>query len=354
MKNLTGINMKAATIIKLILGLVVVFNLGAAQARDLIGLDYSVMTGNAVQLVFTFSEEASEPRSFTIEEPARIALDFPNTQNRLKQRAVRVGLGAMQSIISASSKDRTRVVINLSRSTDYSTTVSGNQVIVTLAGAEGSGAPVTQMAAGTEAQPTPVAMAQQETAPTAKGITSIDFKRGDNGEGRVIIDLTSTAISTDVWRENDMVMVEFLGSQLPEELQRRLDVSDFATPINFIDTVQDGSAVKMTITSVGEYEHLAYQTDKVYTIEVAPISKEEEEKRKKEKFGFTGERLSLNFQDIEVRSVLQLLADFTGLNLVVSDSVEGNLTLRLKNVPWDQAMDIILVIRKFLDQRVMG
>ncbi|MDJ0832246.1 MAG: type IV pilus secretin PilQ [Gammaproteobacteria bacterium] len=342
--------MKAATITKLILALVVVFNLGVAQARDLIGLDYSVMTGNAVQLVFTFSEPAIEPRSFTIEDPARIALDFANTENKLKQRAMRVGIGAMQSILSASSKDRTRVVLNLSRSTEYTTTVSGNQVIVTLAGAEG-GAPVAQMAAGEGSGVTPVAVVEPEVAPLAKGITNIDFKRGDNGEGRVIIDLTTSAISTDVWRENDQVLVEFLSSQLPEELQRRLDVSDFATPINFIDAVQDGPTVKMTITSTGEYEHLAYQTDKVYTIEVAPISKEEEEKRKKEKFGYTGERLSLNFQDIEVRSVLQLLADFTGLNLVVSDSVEGNLTLRLKNVPWDQAMDIILKTKGLAQRR---
>ncbi len=350
MKYMTGINMKAATITKLILALVVVFNLGVAQARDLIGLDYSVMTGNAVQLVFTFSEPAIEPRSFTIEDPARIALDFANTENKLKQRAMRVGIGAMQSILSASSKDRTRVVLNLSRSTEYTTTVSGNQVIVTLAGAEG-GAPVAQMAAGEGSGVTPVAVVEPEVAPLAKGITNIDFKRGDNGEGRVIIDLTTSAISTDVWRENDQVLVEFLSSQLPEELQRRLDVSDFATPINFIDAVQDGPTVKMTITSTGEYEHLAYQTDKVYTIEVAPISKEEEEKRKKEKFGYTGERLSLNFQDIEVRSVLQLLADFTGLNLVVSDSVEGNLTLRLKNVPWDQAMDIILKTKGLAQRR---
>ena len=196
-------------------------------------------------------------------------------------------------------------------------------------------------------------MSAPEKAPQgiAKGITNVDFKRGPNGEGRVVVDLTSTTISTDVWRENEMIQVEFIGSQLPEALQRRLDVSDFATPISFIDTIQDGSTIKMSITANGEFEHLAYQTDKVYTIEVAKISREEEEKRRKAKFGFTGERLSLNFQDIEVRSVLQLLADFTGLNLVVSDSVTGNLTLRLKNVPWDQAMDIILKTKGLAQRR---
>jgi type IV pilus assembly protein PilQ len=326
----------------------------AAQARELIGLDYSVMTGSAVQLVFTFDEEAPEPRSFTIDQPARISLDFPDTENKLKQRAMRVGIGAMQSIISASAKDRTRVVLNLTRMTDYTTQVSGNQVTVVLAGGSESSAElartVTEEPSG---EGTPVAFSQPNEPSLAKGITNIDFKRGPNGEGRIIIDLTSTGISTDVWRENQSVLIEFIGSQLPEELQRRLDVSDFATPITFIDTIQDGSNIKMTVTANGEFEHLAYQADKVYTIEVAPISKEEEEKRKKDKFGYTGERLSLNFQDIEVRSVLQLLADFTGLNLVVSDSVEGNLTLRLKNVPWDQAMDIILKT-KGLAQRKSG
>ena len=326
----------------------------ATQARELIGLDYSVMTGSAVQLVFTFDEEAPEPRSFTIDQPARISLDFPDTENKLKQRAMRVGIGAMQSIISASAKDRTRVVLNLTRMTDYTTQVSGNQVTVVLAGGSESSAElartVTEEPSG---EGTPVAFSQPNEPSLAKGITNIDFKRGPNGEGRIIIDLTSTGISTDVWRENQSVLIEFIGSQLPEELQRRLDVSDFATPITFIDTIQDGSNIKMTVTANGEFEHLAYQADKVYTIEVAPISKEEEEKRKKDKFGYTGERLSLNFQDIEVRSVLQLLADFTGLNLVVSDSVEGNLTLRLKNVPWDQAMDIILKT-KGLAQRKSG
>ena len=314
------------------------------------------MTGNTVQVVFTFDEAAVEPRTFTIDEPARIALDFGDTENRLEQRNVQVGIGAMQSIISAASQNRTRVVLNLSQKTDYSTLIEGNQVIVTLS----EGEPLTPVALTEEGAADGATADGTTTAPTpapvsriAKGVTNIDFKRGPNGEGRVVIDLTSTSISTDVWRESNKVYVEMLSSQLPRELQRRMDVSDFATPIDYVDAIQDGTSVRMTISSNGDFEHLAYQTDRVYTIEVAPISKEEEEKKRKEKFGFTGERLSLNFQDIEVRSVLQLLADFTGLNLVVSDSVEGNLTLRLKNVPWDQAMDIILKT-KGLDQRKAG
>ncbi len=357
-KHVESKSMKASTIFKILFSLTVLFQLGQAQARELIGLDYSVMSGNAIQLVFTFDEDAIKPRSFTIDEPARISLDFADTKNKLKQRSIQVGIGAIQSIISASSKSRTRVVLNLIRSTEHSTSVNGNQVIVLLAGADTLAAMTADTEGHTPEAATPNAIANvspvaEISSTSAKGITNIDFQRGDNGEGRVIIDLTSASIATDVWRENDMIQVEFIGSQLPEDLQRRLDVSDFATPISFIDAIQDGSSIKLSITGKGEYEHLAYQTDKTYTIEIARITKAEEEKRRKNKFGFTGERLSLNFQDIEVRSVLQLLADFTGLNLVVSDSVEGNLTLRLKNVPWDQAMDIILKT-KGLAQRKSG
>ena len=349
--NSVSNKMKLSRLLKASLAGICLLAFGDVSARALIGLDYSVMTGNTVQVVFTFDEAAVAPRTFTIDEPARIALDFGATDNKLEQRSMQVGIGAMQSIVSATSKNRTRVVLNLSQKANYTTNVSGNQVTITLAGSGQTILAAEETTAGatteilTESSP--------RVSAVSKGVTNIDFKRGPNGEGRVIIDLTTTSISTDVWRENNVIHLEMIGSQLPDELQRRMDVSDFATPINHIDSIQDGSNIHMTISSNGDFEHLAYQTDRVYTVEVAPISKEEEEKKKKAKFGFTGERLSLNFQDIEVRSVLQLLADFTGLNLVVSDSVEGNLTLRLKNVPWDQAMDIILKT-KGLDQRKAG
>jgi len=349
--NSVSNKMKLTRLLKTSLAGICLLAFGDVSARALIGLDYSVMTGNTVQVVFTFDEAAVAPRTFTIDEPARIALDFGATENKLEQRSMQVGIGAMQSIVSATSKNRTRVVLNLSQKANYTTNVSGNQVTITLA----AGGQTISTAAGKTASATTESLAESSPRVSAvsKGVTNIDFKRGPNGEGRVIIDLTTTSISTDVWRENNVIHLEMIGSQLPDELQRRMDVSDFATPINHIDSIQDGANIHLTISSNGDFEHLAYQTDRVYTVEVAPISKEEEEKKKKAKFGFTGERLSLNFQDIEVRSVLQLLADFTGLNLVVSDSVEGNLTLRLKNVPWDQAMDIILKT-KGLDQRKAG
>jgi len=324
------------------------FGLNNAVARELIGLDYSVMTGNAVQLVFTFDEDAIEPRTFTIDDPARIALDFADTTNSLRQRNLQVGIGNLQNIISAAAQGRTRVVLNLTRNSDYAISLDGNQMTLTL------GEPGQPLLVSGQSDAPITGVSLTTTLPgIAKGITNIDFKRGPNGEGRIILSLTSPSISTDVWRENNVIYVELISSVLPNELQRRMDVSDFATPITHIDTIQDGSNIRLTIASIGDFEHLAYQTDKIYTIEVAPISKEEIEEKKKTKFGYTGDRLSLNFQDIEVRSVLQLLADFTGLNLVVSDSVVGNLTLRLKNVPWDQAMDIILKT-KGLSQRRAG
>jgi len=320
--------------------------LNSAIARELIGLDYSVMTGNAVQLVFTFDEDAIEPRAFTIDEPARIALDFADTTNSLRKRNLQVGIGNLQNIISAAAQGRTRVVLNLTRKTEYSISLDGNQMTLSLGEL---GQPLL-VSSQSDASITSTLLAT--TLPgIAKGVTNIDFKRGPNGEGRIILNLTSPSISTDVWRENNVIYVELIGSLLPNELQRRMDVSDFATPITHIDAIQDGSNIRLTIASSGDFEHLAYQTDKIYTIEVGPISKEEIEEKKKTKFGYTGDRLSLNFQAIEVRSVLQLLADFTGLNLVVSDSVVGNLTLRLKNVPWDQAMDIILKTKGLAQRR---
>ncbi len=316
-------------------------------AKSLIGLDYSVLTGNVVQLVFTFDEDAIEPRTFTTDQPARIALDFAGTSNKLKQRNFQVGIGNIQSIISAATNDRTRVVLNLTQTTEYSTEVSGNQITLTLVGSN----QLDNVENNAQLSPTNNASLTDSTIGIAKGITNIDFRRGKNGEGRIIVNMTNSSISTDVWRENNTVYVEFVSSQLPKELQRRMEVDDFATPISHIDTTQEGANIRMVIASDGDFEHLTYQTDLIYTIEFAPISKAAKEQKKRDKFGFTGEKLSLNFQDIEARSVLQLLADFTGLNLVVSDSVTGNLTLRLKNVPWDQAMDIILKTKGLAQRR---
>jgi len=185
------------------------------------------------------------------------------------------------------------------------------------------------------------------------GVTNVDFRRGEKGEGRVLIQLSDPTVPVDLHQEAGKVVLDIFNANLPEALSRRLDVTDFATPVRTIDTVRRGNTVRMVIDVTGEYDYVGYQTGNLYTVEIKPTTKEEQEARRRAKVGYTGERLSLNFQDIEVRSVLQLIADFTGLNIVVSDSVSGNITLRLQNVPWDQALDIILKT-KGLDKRRNG
>jgi type IV pilus assembly protein PilQ len=335
---------------------------GSAMAAEnaLKDIKFTALPGDQVQFILTMEGPAQEPVAFTIDNPARIALDLVDTHSELEQRSQEIGIGAARSVSVAEAGGRTRMVINLSELVPFDTKAVGNELIVTLKGA-GSGTPYAPSAKTAAAQQVAAAaMASSvgakspESAPaTGEGITDIDFRRGTKGEGRVLVKLSDPSIVTDVRMEGGKILVDFLSTELPERLERRLDVVDFGTPITTIDTLQQGSNVQMVIDATGEYEHLAYQADDELTVEVKPLTHDEAEERRKKKFGYTGQRLSLNFQDIEVRSVLQLLADFTGLNMVVSDSVTGNLTLRLQNVPWDQALDIILKT-KGLDKRQAG
>jgi type IV pilus assembly protein PilQ len=301
-------------------------------------IEFAGLSGNRVQIVMRLSQPAQDPMSFTIDNPARIALDFPSTASKLERRTQDIGVGAAKSVTAVEAQGRTRVVVNLVEMVPYETRVSGNQVVLTLqdvGSAAVASAPVTT-ASAPAAAPAPAAAANGAT------IRNVDFRRGEMGEGRIIVTLSDPSIAVDMRQEGGKVVLDFMNSSLPERLERRLDVMDFATPVKTVDTVSRGRNVRMTIDPTGDYEHLAYQTDDKFTVEIKPATKEQLEARRREEFGYTGERLSLNFQDIEARSVLQLLADFTGLNIVVSDSVTGNLTLRLRNVPWDQALDIVL------------
>jgi type IV pilus assembly protein PilQ len=234
-----------------------------------------------------------------------------------------------ESITAVEAQGRTRVVVNLVDMVPYEAHADGNKVILLVQNAGGE-------------QSEAAAMASRATGGSDDTITNIDFRRGADGQGRVIVDLSDPSIPVDMQQQGGKVIVDFYRAQLPEELERRLDVLDFATPVKTIDTYTRGNNVHMVITPMGDYDYLAYQSNNQFTIEVKALTKEEVEASKKDEFGYSGERLSLNFQDIEVRSVLQLIADFTGINVVVSDTVSGSLTLRLKNVPWDQALDIIL------------
>ena len=306
---------------------------GAAFAASLDNVSFSALPGERARIILTMSEPlAADPLSFSIDNPARLAIDLPGATLNLADRSQRIGIGMADSLNAVEAAGRTRVVINLARAVSYDMVVEGSNVVLTLGADAGRAAP----AAGD------TVLADRSGSGR---LENIDFQRGEKGEGRVIVDLSDPAIPVDMGFRGGRVVVNFIDVQLPAELNRRLDVIDFATPVKEIDTTANDNNVTMTISTVTDnYDHLAYQTEDKYIIEFKPLAKEEETSAR-DKFNFTGERLSLNFQDIEVRAVLQLIADFTDLNMVTSDSVGGNVTLRLKNVPWDQALDIILKSR---------
>ena len=305
------------------------------HAATLDDMSYSSLPGDRAQIQLKLSEPVQgEPLNFTIDNPARIVVDFPDTSLNIAEKNQSIGIGAAHSVSVVEAAGRTRVVLNLVKSVGYDMSVQGNTVTLTLA-------------AGAEATTQSPERAASVRTGSGTGfdasIESIDFRRGSTGEGRIIIMLSDPSVGVNLGQEAGKVVVDFTGINLPEELNRRLDVIDFATPVKEIDTSPSASGARMVVTTTTQdYDHLAYQSDNQLTIEFKPLTRQEQEAMQKEKFGYTGERLSLNFQDIEVRAVLQLIADFTGLNMVASDTVTGNVTLRLKNVPWDQALDIIL------------
>ncbi|HWP94275.1 MAG TPA: type IV pilus secretin PilQ [Gammaproteobacteria bacterium] len=304
----------------------------AGELRD---IEVVTLPGNQVELRLKLSGPAPEPVTFTIDNPARLAIDLRDTRLALKDRSVDIGIGVVRSVSAAEAQGRTRVVVNLASVIPYQTRVQDDMLIVSLGVTPATTAASTFGPSGNQPLAAPAAV------PRDKRVANIDFRRGEFGEGRVVVTLTDPATAVDVREEANRVIVDFRNAQLPPELLRRFDVMDFATPVRFIDATREGQGSRLVVTAAGRYEQLAYQSDNVFTLELKPVTEEEEEAARREK-EYTGERLTLNFQDIETRAVLQIIADFTGMNIVVSDSVRGNVTLRLQNVPWDQALDIIL------------
>jgi len=336
---------------RLLLLVTVLFNMGIATAAEntLESVTYSTLPGNRLQIVLGMTKEMDKPLSFTIDNPARIAFDFPGTSSNLPKRSQPIGVGIAQSITAITAKDKTRVILNLTEVVPYSVSTEGTNVLITLDSESTSNL----FAAGTSISGTSAGTSQRFND-IQKGVSNIDFRRGENGEGRIVVTLTESNIPMDINEEFGKVVVKFLGSNLPENLRQTLDVLDFATPVKSVSSFEQDGTVRVEIEPVNrDFEHVSYQANNIFTIEFKPISKKDLEEKIKDKFGYTGDRLSLNFQDIPVRAVLQLIADFTGLNVVVSDSVDGNLTLRLQNVPWDQALDIILK-SKGLSKRESG
>ncbi len=308
-----------------------------AQAADntLNDIRFFSLAGNRLEVKLSFSKNAVNPNSFILENPARITLDFANTGKDIKWSNKRIGMGVAKSIAAIESGDRTRVVLNLTRMVPYTTRTEGKDVFLTIGQAKDSGS------AGVGGS-------------NRFEVENIDFRRGETGEGRVIITLSNPNPAVDSRIIDGKITIDIANTNLDQRLSKRLDVIDFATPVTYVDAFMDGSRTRVIITPKGEYEHLVYQSDNTLTIDVKPVDKTKAAKAGKDGDAqYTGEKLSLNFQDIDVRSVLQLIADFTSLNLVTSDNVKGRLTIRLNNVPWDQALDIVLKTRG-LAQRKSG
>jgi len=344
---------KSMSIQRVVLGLSLVSFLQLAAAADRLTLkkvDFVSLPGDEIEVKLGFDDTPPQLQSYKIEKPARLVFDLPNTKNALTSRYLSLGNGNARSLTVVDNQERTRVVVNLDTLSGYATRVEGNALILKI-GKQEAGA--IQLAVGNTPVVVPVAAPKTITnaLPNVPKIDGLDFHRGSQGDGQISIRLSNPAIPVDVQQQGNKIIARFIGAKIPENLRRRLDVNDFATPIKTIDAYNEGNNGIMIIQPQGEFEYLAYQADNNMTISVKPILPDAPKKRKE--FIYTGEKLSLNFQDIEVRSVLQLIADFTSLNLVASDTVSGRITLRLQNVPWDQALELILKT-KGLDKRTAG
>ncbi|MFL6624043.1 MAG: type IV pilus secretin PilQ [Sulfurifustis sp.] len=303
----------------------------AAESNEIKEIVYTKLPGDRVQVVLRMARRPSEPTAFTITTPPRVALDFPGTRVTMPIKTVPVREGAVSTVAAIESEGRSRVVMSLVKAVGYTAAVDGNNYIITVNGPGAS--------AGTEQTKTTHFASSRQGG--KYNLKTIDFRRGPQGDGKIIIKLSDPTVGVDIREQAGEILVDFLNTSVPVELQRRLDVIDFATPVQTIDTFSQGRNARMVVSPKGRYEHVAYQTGDVFTISVKPVIEKPDEK-KVDEFGYSGEKLSLNFQNIDVRAALQVLADFTGLNFVVSDTVKGNLTLRLKDVPWDQALDLIV------------
>ena len=317
-----------------------------AEGLKLQAIDVQTLPGQQLQLRLRLNGPAPEPLSFTIDRPARIALDLPNTGLALQNRRIDVKSGGVDTILAAEAGGRTRLVLNLDSLMPYQTRVEGNSILVMIGGAQQAAAAAAPAASASAGGATRSAVASGP-----RSIRNIDFRRAPDGAGRVIVDLSDPHTPVNLRQQGTQIVVDFAGASLPTELMRRFDVTDFATPVQNVDALKVSDSSRLVISATGDFEQLAYQTDNQYTVEIKPAVRSAASAQERKEY--TGERLTLNFQDIETRAVLQLLADTSGQNIVVSDSVQGNVTLRLQNVPWDQALDIVLRT-KGLDKRREG
>ena len=318
----------------------------AVQAAPVIeDIEFSSRPGSKFEVRLDFNEAPPEMKAYTIEKPARIAVDFPGTTSSLEQKRYSLPYGNATGVIVLESGDRTRMVLNLVKLVPYETRVEGNSMFLVV-GQEGDD--YIKPTSDPNRLPTDVT----PVAEVSSEISDLKFQRTGDGEGRLTLQLTDPSVDVNVFSEAGNIKVQFIDTNVPERLMRRFDVTDFATPVNSVDVNTTERGATLTLKTTGDFDYLAYQTNNEYILSVKPLSAKEVEQRRNE-FSYVGDRISLNFQDIEVRAVLQLIADFTELNLVASDTVSGRITLRLQNVPWDQALELVLKT-KGLDKRQIG
>ncbi|MFJ4546778.1 type IV pilus secretin PilQ, partial [Pseudomonas sp. NPDC088885] len=318
-------------------------------AANLKTLDVAALPGDRVELKLSFDGPPPQPKGYTTESPARIALDLPGVASQLASKNLDLGSGNARTATVVEAKDRTRLIVSLTQLAPYDTRVEGNNLFVVV----GQGAPAAAPRPVAAPRITPVAVPIKPYVAKTKAIRGVDFQRGTAGEGNVVIDLSDPTIAPDIQEHDGKIILSFARTQLPEKLRVRLDVKDFATPVQFVNSSVSGDRAIITVEPGGTYDYSTFQTDNKLTVSVRPMTVDDLQKRNADRQAYVGEKLSLNFQDIDVRSVLQLIADFTNLNLVASDTVQGGITLRLQNVPWDQALDLVLKT-KGLDKRKIG
>ncbi len=322
--------------------LVLFFASGTAFSAEITNsledINVSSLPDNRVQIELVLSKPTSEPFSFTIDDPSRIALDFPNTRNNVKKKKKKINAGVVHYAQVVESKGRTRVVINLSEMVPYETSVRDNRAYITLGEKAGHGANTPQIIPhlGKTSNLSHTDSTHNNT------IRNIDFHRGTSSEGRITVSLSNNKVPINMQKKGNTLIVDFIGTEVLKNLEQRLDVVDFATPVHTIDTRQQGNNTQMHIRTQANSEYLAYQSGETFTIEITPMTQAQQDAAEKRKAKYSGGKLDLNFQNIEIRSVLDIIAEFSGFNIVASDTVNGNITLRLKNVPWDQALEIIL------------
>ena len=321
------------------------------MAASLKALDVAALPGDRVELKLSLDGPPPQPKGYTTESPARIALDLPGVTSQLANKNLDLGSGNARTATVAEAKDRTRLIVSLTQLAPYSTRVEGNNLFVVVG--QGASTTAPRPAAVAPRAATAAAAPARPAAQRSRAIRGVDFQRGTEGEGNVVIDLSDPTIAPDIQEHDGKIILSFARTQLPEKLRVRLDVKDFATPVQFVNAALTGDRTVISVEPSGTFDYSTFQTDNKLTVSVRPMSIDDLQKRNADRQAYVGDKLSLNFQDIDVRSVLQLIADFTNLNLIASDTVQGGITLRLQNVPWDQALDLVLKT-KGLDKRKIG